>query len=231
MLGEFSEEDRIKVLLWCDRHCCLCGKPCGTNIVVHHIVQEGENLLDIDNAIPLCLNCHGKIKSYDLEHPVGTAYKIKEIKARRDQIYEKYTRHLVPPIHFEVTQIIRDNPSLLRKFPNVGFNLTHLGDFLPVKVKVELKNILGGRDLGIMKDSKGYYSGEALWNLNPRTKIFGNFSVPKECAKSTEDLRIEVRVTIIDQHERAHKYLPQCWTYVREENYWFLEPRSFTKWT
>jgi len=226
----FKDEDKIKVLLWCDRHCCLCGKPCGTNIIVHHIEQKGENLTDINNAIPLCLNCHGKIKNYNPQHPVGTAYKIKEIKARRDQIYEKYTRHLVPPIHFEMTQIIGDNPALIRKFPNVGFNLSHLGDFLPVRVRVEVKHILDGKDLGIMKDNTGYYSGITLWNLNPRMKIYGNFSVPRECAESSEDLKVEIRITIIDHYDREHTYLPQCWTYVRGDNYWFLEPRSFTNW-
>jgi len=231
MTEEFSEEDKIKILLWCDRHCCLCGKACGTNIVIHHIEQEGENLTDIDNAIPLCLNCHGKI-SYNLGHPVGTAYKIKEIKARRDQIFEKYTRNLVPPIHFEITQIVRNEPRFPpRNLPDVGFNLGHLGDSLPVKVKVEAKTILAGKDLGLIQDREGYYSGKAEWNLNPRTITFGHFNVPVECVDSAEDLKIEVRITIIDQYERQHRYLPQCWTYVRKDNYWFLEPRSFAKWT
>ena len=48
----FSEDVKINILLWCDRHCCLCGEPCGTNIIIHHIEQEGENTSDIDNAIP-----------------------------------------------------------------------------------------------------------------------------------------------------------------------------------
>jgi len=228
----FDEREKIDILLWCDRHCCLCGKACGTNIVIHHIRQQGENFSDIDNAIPLCLDCHEKIKNYNPGHPVGTSYKIEEIIARRDQIYEKYTRYLVPPIHFEITQVIRNNPGLsLRVFPNVGFNLSHCGIFfLPVTAKVEVKNLLAGRDLGIMDDPTGYYSGKTEWNLNPTTIIFGNFSVPKECADSNEDLKIEARVTIIDQYRRPHKYLPHCWTYVRKDNYWFLEPRSFTKW-
>jgi hypothetical protein len=231
MTREFCEEDRIRILLWCDRHCCLCGKPCGTNIAIHHIEQEGENLSDIDNAIPLCLDCHGKIKTYNPEHCVGTDYKIKEIKTRRDQIYEKYTRHLVPPIHFEVTQIVGNNPTMTRNLPDVGFNLSHLGDSLPVKAKVEAKIILGEKDLGSVKSRYGYYAGEAEWNLNPRTLVFGHFSVQKECVESAEELKIEVRLTIIDQYERRHKYLPQGWTYVRKSNNWFLEPRSFTKWT
>lgn len=233
MPPEFSEEDRIKVLLWCERHCCLCGKACDTNIEIHHIEQKGEKeLADIDNALPLCYECHGRIKQYDPKHPKGTKYRNKEVKARRDQIYEKYTRHLVPPVHFEITQLIRNNSNLSqRAFPNVGFNISHRGlSFPPVNVLVETKHILDGKDLGIMNDPTGYYSGDVEWNLNPTSTIFGNFSVPSECANSMEDLKIEMRITIIDQYRRSHKYLPHCWTYVRAENYWFLEPRSFTSW-
>lgn len=231
---EFSEEDRIKALLWCERHCCLCGKSCDTNIIIHHIEQEGDNLSDIDNAIPLCFECHGRIKSYNPKHSVGTSYRNREVKARRDQIYEKYTRKLVPPIHFEITQLIRNNYHLPpREFPNVGFNISHNGlTFLPVNALVEIKYILGGKDLGVMEDITGYYSGKTEWNLNPTTEIFGNFTVPDECTKSTVDmdLKIEARVTIIDQYRRPHRYLPHAWTYVRKDNYWFLEPRSFTSW-
>ena len=229
----FKDENKIKMLLWCDRHCCLCDKQCDTNIEIHHIEQEGnkEKLSNIDNAIPLCFDCHGRIKSYNPEHRVGTSYKIEEIKARRDQIYETHTRHLVPITNSRITQVVRRNLSLsLRKFPNVGFNLKHSDTrFLPVNAKVEVKFILDGKKIIPMDDPNGYYSGKTEWNLNPATIIFGNFSVPKEFA-DTEDLKIEVRVTIIDQYRRPHKLLPQCWTYVRKANYWFLEPRSFTEW-
>lgn len=224
----FSEADRIKILLWCDRHCCLCDKACGTNIVIHHIEQEGENLLDIDNAIPLCLDCHGKIKSYDPKHPVGISYKIKEIKARRDQIYEKYTRHLVPPIHLALTQ--KRGPRTF-KLPFIGVNLSHLGDSLPVQIRVEAKVILGEKDLGLVNDKKGYYNGKTPWNINPRTIFFGGFSIPKEYVESGEELKIEIRITIIDQYGREHKLLPQCFRYVKELDGWNLEPRSFAEWT
>jgi hypothetical protein len=228
---EFKEEDRIKVLLWSNRHCCLCEKACGTNIVIHHIKQEGNNLSDIDNAIPLCFDCHGTINSYNPAHPLGTDYKIKEIKTRREQVYENYTRHLVPPINFEITQTIREDYTLQRAFPNVGFNISHQGiGFLPVNALVELKHILEGKDLGLIEDSVGYYSGKTEWNLNPTTTVYGNFTSPAECANSDSDLKIEVRVTVIDQYRRPHRYLPHAWTYVRKDNYWFLEPRSFTSW-
>lgn len=39
----FDERLRTRVLLWCDRHCCLCKKACGVNIEVDHIVPESES--------------------------------------------------------------------------------------------------------------------------------------------------------------------------------------------
>lgn len=233
MPTRFKENDKIKILLWCHRHCCLCEKACGTDIVIHHIEQKGKNLSDIDNAVPLCSECHGKIAAYDPRHRWGTKYKIKEIKARRDQIYDTWTQHLVPIVNFHVTQVVRENPALpRRKFPSVGTVLVHAGNpSLPVKARIEVKHILGGKDLGIMQDPKGYYSGEAEWSLNPGIRTFGNFTVPRQCAESTGDLKVEARVTVIDRYDRKHRLLPGCWTYVRKDNYWFLEPRSSAKWT
>ena len=102
MKDDFSEEDKIKCLLWCNRHCCLCGKACGTDIEIAHIIERAkENSNDIDNAIPLCYECHSEIGKYNKKHPKGNKYRPKELKARRDQIYEGQTRYLVPPIHFE----------------------------------------------------------------------------------------------------------------------------------
>lgn len=227
MPERFSEADKTEVLLWCDRHCCLCGKACGTDIEVAHIDSEGGN--DIDNAIPLCYDCHAEIGRYNEEHPRGNKYKPKELKSRREQIYERHTRHLVPPIHFQLNQQRVNNPES-HKLPFVGFNLRHHGDSLPVKIRVEAKVIVGKEDKGIVEDKSGYYNGKVEWNINPRTFFWGGFSIPSKYAETTEELKIEVRVTVIDQYEREHKYLPQCWRYVRTGNFWNLEPRSFTKW-
>ena len=47
------EKKKIKCLLWCSQHCCLCDKPCGINIEIHHI--DGDNSYNLfDNLMPLC---------------------------------------------------------------------------------------------------------------------------------------------------------------------------------
>jgi len=111
--------------------------------------------------------------------------------------------------------------------PNVGFNLSHLGNTDPVKARVETQVFLSGKLLGSI-DSR-YYNGQIKWHLNPLTQFFGNFSVPTQCIESDEKLTIEVKVTIIDVYEREHELLPICFTYVRKDNYWFLEPTSFVE--
>lgn len=222
--SEFSEAIKAKSLLWSYRHCCLCEKHCGTNIEVAHI-EKGKN--DLDNAIPLCYDCHSEIGKYNEKHPLGNKYRPKELKTRRDQIYEKYTRHLVPPIHFEITQVVQNDPRFQRKPPNVGFNLSHLGNSNPVKAKVEARIFLGSKSLGLA--SSRYYNGEITWNLNPRTQFFGNFDIPHECMESDERLTIEVRVVIIDIYEREHELFPVCFTYIRKDNHWFLEPTSYSE--
>ena len=100
--------------------------------------------------------------------------------------------------------------------------LLHLGDSLPVKVTVATQIFLGDKDFGIPKT--GHYSSKRLWNMNPRFGVRGNFNVPDEAVKSTERLKIKVKVTVIDQYEREHQLLPIGWVYMRDKNSWYLEP-------
>jgi hypothetical protein len=226
---EFSEEDKIKMLLWCDRHCCLCGKNASTDIEIAHIERNAGN--NIENGIPLCYDCHAKIGHYNREHPRGNKYKPQELKARREQIYDEHTRHLVPVVHFWLDETKIDGASK-HQLPFVGFRLQHLSDALPAKIKVEAKVIIGGNDLGIVNDVSGYYTGNATWNLNPRLLFWGGFSISTEqfARIATEELKIEIRLTIIDQFDRAHRLLPQCYRWVSDGEFWNLEPRSFTQW-
>jgi len=173
----FSQEVRTKTLLWCDRHCCLCKKARGVNIEVHHIVPQGQGGSDeIDNAIPLCFDCHSEVERYNSDHPRGNKYKPEELKARREQVYEEFTRHLVPPLHYEITQIIPIGGGEHRRaFPDVGFILQHVGDSLPVKVRVIIESVMSGKSKALPSE---LYSGKKLWNLNPRHMFSGHFEMP-----------------------------------------------------
>ncbi|MDH5450732.1 MAG: HNH endonuclease [Candidatus Bathyarchaeota archaeon] len=218
---DFPESVKTKCLLWSDRHCCLCDKRCGTDIEVHHI-EEGKN--DIENAIPLCYSCHAAIHHYNSMEPMGNRFRPKELKSGRDQIYEKYTCHLVPPIDFEVTQNIRDTP-IKRKFPDIGFNIHHRGISHPVRAKIEARVKLDDKVLGMLK---AHYNGSKKWNLNPLQKFYGHTSsLPKKAVEAVKDkgrLQIDVRVTIIDRYEREHRLLPVGYVYMPDKNSWFAEP-------
>lgn len=218
---EFSEETRIKCLLWSDRHCCLCGKRCGTDIEMHHIERLDDNSLD--NAMPLCYTCHAEISRYNDQVTMGSKYKPRELKKRREQIYERHTQHLISPTPFEITQVIRDNLEIpFRELPQVGFNIRHVGNTYPLKATVKANVFLGKKNLGLVKS--GYYNGEITWHLNPLTKVYGNFGIMNECLNNEERLTIEVTVRVIDIYDRSHKLLPICYSYDRENNSWFLEP-------
>lgn|SRR5208283_3494798 len=84
----FSPAIKERALLACKRRCCLCSEHVHTLIECHHIVQEahgGDN--SFDNCIPLCLNCHGRVASYNPRHPIGNQYSEQELKQRRNNFY------------------------------------------------------------------------------------------------------------------------------------------------
>ena len=86
----FSLKIREEALVACGRHCCLCHKYSGTKMQVHHIKQEaqgGSN--DLENAIPLCLDCHAEVQAYNPDHPIGTPFSESQLKRLRDNWYTK----------------------------------------------------------------------------------------------------------------------------------------------
>lgn len=228
---EFSEDVKVKCLLWSNRHCCVCDRPCGLDIEIAHIDPKGGE--DFDNAIPVCYQHHAEIGRYNEAHPRGNKYRIKELKKRREQIYEKYTRQLIPPLVYHLAP--RGNePVVVKKtfsLPRVRFIIENHGLFLPVRFKVKIRVFLGGNELQLK--GRPYYTGGITWHLNAGHTFFGNFSVPKECVDSTEKLIIEVKVTAIDQYDRLHDLLPICFNYVRKEGkkegYWFAEPTAWSE--
>ena len=217
----FGQDVKAKVLLWCDRHCCLCKKPCGVNIEVHHLVPESERGSDdIDNAIPLCFDCHSDVLCYNVKHPKGNKYWPDELKTRRDQVYEEFTRHLVPPLDYQITQELPGGCQ--RTFPDVGFVITNLGDSLPVRVRVKAEAVL--HDRTEMVDKVGYYSGKKCWHMNPRHSCRGHFTFPQKLISHEDRTELRITVSIIDQYEREHSLLPEGWVYMPDQNAWYAEP-------
>ena len=87
----FPQSVADEVLVKCGRHCCLCGKYAGQKMELHHIRQAADGGEDtVDNCIPLCLDCHAEVASYNPRHPKGRKYTETELKGHRDKIYRKY---------------------------------------------------------------------------------------------------------------------------------------------
>jgi hypothetical protein len=181
-----------------------------------------EQSSDTNDGIPLCFDCHARIGHYNRRHPRGNKYDAAELRARREQVYEEYTRHLIPPITHQITQVTVSGA--IRSLPDVGFNLVHSGDSLPVRVLVAADIAVDRRSLG-PPVGEGLYSGKLPWNMNPQHVIAGHFDLP---SKSIEDLsrrlEVSISITVVDQYERHHALLPMSWIFLRTENNWFAHP-------
>ena len=211
---DFNEDDKVKLLLWCARHCCLCGKFAGVHIEIAHLEPKSS---DIDNAIPLCFDCHAAIGHYNRRHPRGRKYSIKELKARRDQVYEQHTRHLVPPVLYKLTQ---DG----RKLPDVGFEISNLGKTYPIQARIKINLLQGSRSFEPIESD--HYNGKYLWNLNPGFKVQAHFGIPSEILKNSEEcLRAKIEVTLIDIYKREHRLLPVGYIHrLKPQDDWYFEP-------
>jgi HNH endonuclease len=86
----FPAQVRDDALVACGRHCCICHEFCGIKMELHHIIQRAEDGEDtLENCIPLCLDCHADMRSYDHKHPKGIKYTPKELRRHRDNWYAK----------------------------------------------------------------------------------------------------------------------------------------------
>ena len=85
----FPKEVADRALTSCARSCCICHKFCGLKMELHHIVLQSEGgANNDDNCIPLCLDCHTDMRSYDHHHPKGRKYSREELRKHRFDWYE-----------------------------------------------------------------------------------------------------------------------------------------------
>ena len=208
----FRDSDVQLALLWCDRHCCLCGKQCSAHIETHHIDPKEGN--DLDNCLPVCYDCHGTLSQYNEEQPRGRQFKPNELKLRREQVYERHTCHLVPPTRF----VVSPDP---RGLPCARFEAHNLGDYPPTQALITLTMFVDRRMCGIVDGA--HYNGSTPVNLNPRHGFSGWFELPKAAARYKEYILVRVDATLIDPHERHHKLLPFGFMRTKDAD-WYYEP-------
>ena len=85
----FSKNIKEKALVKSRRCCCLCHEFAGVYSNVHHIKPKSKKGADnIENAIVLCLRCHGEVGHYNPDHPIGNKYTRQELIKHRDLWWE-----------------------------------------------------------------------------------------------------------------------------------------------
>jgi HNH endonuclease len=71
----FNRAEADALLVACHRRCCVCHRFCGFKMELHHMDQGSESEDDsIENAIPLCFECHAEVQLYNDSHPRGRKF-------------------------------------------------------------------------------------------------------------------------------------------------------------
>src|SRR5713226_4317650 len=85
-MSGFPREQVNELLKACHRRCCICHRFCGVKMETDHIIPAAEGGPDtIDNAIPVCFECHAEIHAYNDKHPRGRKYRPEELKKHKEQ--------------------------------------------------------------------------------------------------------------------------------------------------
>lgn len=205
---------RARLLLWCDRHCCFCGKSCGVDIELHHIDGDRTNA-DPDNLTPVCYDCHAKLPRYDADHPRGTRYRDTEVRTRREQVYEQHTRCYIEPVEIAFKRSVHVG------FSEVGSLVRHMGSTHPVQLQLQILAYNGGTQLNLFPEPD-LYNGGLLWNFNPGQGMTGHFDLRVAEAEWSDEVRLECFWAIIDALARPHVRLPFSYVWSnRGGDFWF----------
>ena len=82
----FDRDEVADLLVRCHRRCCICHRFCGVKMETDHIEPRADDGPDlIDNAIPVCFECHAEIHSYNDQHPRGRKFTPTELRAHKEQ--------------------------------------------------------------------------------------------------------------------------------------------------
>lgn len=160
----FSPKVREEALLACKRHCVWCEKSQGITVECHHIKPKAEGGEDtFDNCIPVCLNCHGIIGSYNNKHPRGTKITVSEMKKRRDDFYDRVKRNEIP---------LQEQNLLSKNSPN-EYDVELYNEILRIFSSPNLDYYLSEYDLGNdFKNEVFEPLYEFSWMMTKPTSIF-----------------------------------------------------------
>ena len=82
----FPPREVALLLAQCHRRCSICHRFCGVKMELDHIIPRADNGPDtIENAIPVCFECHAEIHLYNDRHPRGRKFRPEELRAHKEQ--------------------------------------------------------------------------------------------------------------------------------------------------
>lgn len=85
----FPQKIRDEIFVNSARYCCICHKPKGINIEIHHIKPKKEGGKDtLENAIALCFDCHANAGHYNPNHPKGSKLSESELLKHKEKWFE-----------------------------------------------------------------------------------------------------------------------------------------------
>lgn len=118
----FKRSEVEDLLVKCHRRCCVCHRFCGSKIEIDHIepwAQSNDN--NIENAIPVCFDCHAEIRSYNDQHPRGRKFTARELKGHREQWLDICKTH---PELLTLATSSADSGPIQGMLDELEFNLT-----------------------------------------------------------------------------------------------------------
>jgi HNH endonuclease len=109
MATGFNRDEVDDLLIRCHRRCCICHRYCGAKIETDHIVARadgGDN--SIENALPVCFDCHAEAHAYNPRHPKGRLFTPNELRGHKEQWLRICETH--PEIFVEAARDIDVGP-------------------------------------------------------------------------------------------------------------------------
>lgn len=123
----FDKNEVAKLLVKCQRRCCICHRFCGVKMELHHVEHKANGGGDeIDNAIPLCFECHAEVNHYNDSHPRGRKFTNEELLGHKKQWLETCSKHpealLAAPRNMDIGPLegmsleLEHNQAVIRQF-------------------------------------------------------------------------------------------------------------------
>jgi len=90
----FDKNEVSTLLAQCHRRCCVCHRFCGVKMELHHVEHKSDGGSDdIENAIPLCFECHAEVNHYNDAHPRGRKFTKEELFSHKHQWLDICAKH------------------------------------------------------------------------------------------------------------------------------------------